>query len=342
MGIWDLNVSPMSLGGLLILVEELKILCEVHQACEADLCVVVDGQGPVISIPSWTDNRWAALTDSDSCKDAALLSVATGVEGIGTCFLAASMDELRHFMHHSGCSYVSWPPLSPEGTIDHQYGYSLFVQEYYRKQGRIPLLRCKADPIRWAVRFLKTHVAPSVPVAVHLKNKLRGADQRPDWYNAIHDEWHAFFQAAYDRYDIRFVLVGDDAIPERIRALPNVIVAQDWGGELLRDLALIQTAFAFMGVASGPAQMAIFGEAPYVIYKNPEHHIELMNREMGSSDRFVFSQPFQKLLRQFETRESILHEFDHIYAHTCRTDWANALEKLESSLAYAESDKFTS
>ena len=325
-GVWDLTVSPITLGGLLTLLEELKIWSEIHKSNAVDVCVVGDPTSLVLLSHLPTDKHWISLTDNSACKESGLLAMLLGMEGVETCYLFTSGADLQCFLHQAPYEYIPWPALTPQGSVYHQYGYTLFVQKYYRENRCIPFLSCKAEPLRWALEFIRNYVASSIPVVAHLKNKLRSSG-KPDWYNARFDEWDLFFQSICSRYDVKFLLIGNEPVPAEIRALPNVIVTQDLGSDLLKDLALVQIAYAFMGVASGPSQMAIFSETPYVIYKNPEYHVQRMMKEMGTSDRFVFATSFQKLLRRFETCDSLLQEFERIYASNPRKQWENRLKR---------------
>ena len=78
-------------------------------------------------------------------------------------------------------------------------------------------------------------------------------------------------------------LVGNEDVDNRITELPNVLLSRNFQSNISRDLAIIQISCAFMGMASGPCNMAIFSEIPYVIYKNPDHDAEQMALELGKA-----------------------------------------------------------
>ena len=172
-----------------------------------------------------------------------------------------------------------------------------------------------------------------MPVVVHLKNNPR----EQGCSNANFDAWFTFFERCVLRYDVKFILVGNETTDQRILGLPNVLVAQGVEGNLSRELALIQTALAFMGMASGPCNMAVFSDVPYVIFKNPDHHVRETALELGQADRFPFAVGFQKLLREFETADRLMSEFRLLYTSSSRQDWERRLDGLRH--AHAESEE---
>ena len=316
MGVWDLSLSYMSIGDLLILIEELKILSNKKILSESfDIAVI--GQPESVGLTHRFDGRpWILITDKDNFQSSSLISMLMGLEGVERCYFFQTTAALGRFLDSNSNQYFLWPELQSGGSVDHQYGYTLFIQDYYRKAGHIPFLYCKSDLIRWAQGFIREHADQKLPIAVHLKNKIRPSG-KPDWYNARFDQWHLFFTSAQNRFDAKFILIGNEPIPSEIRNLSNVVISMEHGGNLIRDLALIQTSAAFMGVASGPCQVAMFGKTPYVIYKNPEHHVERMYEELGDLDRYIFALPMQKFFRRFEVRDHLLVEFESLYDYLC-------------------------
>lgn len=324
LGIWDLRVSPVSLGSLLILVEELQMQRTIHRTDFADICVVGDAPHLLPIRGMKANGGLVTLLDSAICKDSALLSALLDMEGIGVCYLCDTIAALRVFLRTSPYPYVMWPTLNEQGLVSHRYASTTFAQRFYCENGFIPYLSCKAEPIRWAIQCVGRYVIPCIPVVVHLKNNPNEQGSS----NADFDAWLAFFKACYQQYDVMFIVIGGEEIDQRVRRLPNTLVARDFGSNLSRDLALIQTAFVFMGMASGPCNMALFSETPYIIYKNPDHDAEQMALELGQHDRFPFATPFQKVLRVFETRENLMSEFAHVYTHVNRQDWERRLANL--------------
>lgn len=324
-GIWDLNLSPITIGGLLTLLEELKVLGEQHQATEVELGIswIPDDSSPLSNLLG--QNSHISLTESHAFSDVPLLAMLLDMEGVAACHLFRTGMDLQDFLTQMTKPYITWPPLNSEGKVDYEYNYTHLIQKFFNERGYIPTLSSKTASRQWAIEFVRDRVLPSIPIIVHLKNHIRASGQ-PDWYNACLEEWQAFFQTAQSRYDAKFLLIGNEAIPKNIQVLPNVIVMQDSDSNLLKDLALIPLSYAFMGVASGPSNMAIFNRLPYVIYKNPEHHVQMMRKELGTSDQFVFATPHQKFYRRFETCNDIFKEFDRIWKNNSTLDWKSRFE----------------
>ena len=91
--------------------------------------------------------------------------------------------------------------------------------------------------------------------------------------------WVSFLEKAVLKFDVKFLLIGNEPLPEKIHKLPNVIISQSQGNSLINDLALIQASFAFMGSSSGPNRMAFCSSVPYLIYKHPDHHVDEMKKD---------------------------------------------------------------
>ena len=81
------------------------------------------------------------------------------------------------------------------------------------------------------------------------------------------------------------------------------------------DLALIQACPLFMGMMSGPANMALFGNNPYLIFKNPDHHAAEMALEIGNNDHYPFALGYQKVLRIWDTAEILIDSFTNATEH---------------------------
>ena len=86
----------------------------------------------------------------------------------------------------------------------------------------------------------------------------------------------------------------------------------------------------FLGMASGPCNVAIFSKIPYAIYKNPDHHSKEMKRELGTKDHFSFAGSYQKIYRMKETEANLREHFFSIYDHLCNSSF-------KESSSYADS-----
>lgn len=317
LGVWDISITQPGLGGLLIFVEELKMQQIIEKAEYIDLCFVGDvSQTLSMRKVCGTDRLFTPLSTED-CKGSPILTALLGLECIDLCYQCSSFENLQEFVLNSSYHYTLWPSVGEQGILNYDYGNTLFLKKFFKDYSFIPYLSCREELARWAMGFLQSYVFPSMPVVIHLKNN----PNEENCSNANFDEWFSFFRACNLHYDVKFILIGNEEIDKRIHNLPNTILARDFGSNLSRDLALIQTACIFMGMASGPCQMALFSDVPYVIYKNPDHHAKEMQLEMGREDQFPFASSLQKVLRVFETQENLMSVFDFLYTNVKRSDW---------------------
>lgn len=315
LGLWDLRAQAPGLGNLIILVEEMLVRAEQSGGGVEGLCFVVGGShGPV------------RRAEAGAVPFGQILEAFKAIDRL---YLAPDLNAVREFAGQHPGAFNLWPELKAEdsrGFLAHTYGDSRFLQQYCRERGRIPFVGMKAPHVRWALDLYDRRIAPRLPIVVHLKN-VAGC---PDESNANFDAWHAFLDACRGRADVAFVLIGNEPVDERILGLPNVVTSRSAGAVLAGDLALVQTAFAYMGMAAGPCAMAMFGPAPYLVFKNPVQHADQMKLELGTADHFAFARPGQKILRVRETRDSLLDEFEMVMSSARRSDWEERLGRLRA------------
>lgn len=332
LGVWDVRKAPVSSGGLVLLVEDLQAQVLVHGGYIAGICFIGGPSGLSLDADSGVDISLPVMRlDAVACEASSLLAALLSMEGVNDCYQAGSIVSVREFVSRQREICV-WPPLDDidaDGRLDYPYGTTFFIQRFYREYGSIPSLSMKPKPVCWALDFIQNHVSPTLPVVVHLKNnpRERGCS------NARFREWAAFFKTCEHRYDAKFILVGNEDIDDIVCKLSNVVVAREYGSSLPYDLALIQTAFIFMGMASGPCNMALFGDTSYLIYKNPDHHAEQMALEFGAADCLPFATQQQKFLRKFETAAGLMSEFAVLFSDANRDRWERRLVDMRCSMA---------
>lgn len=311
MGVWDTRALKPALGCLLVFIEELKIQQFIHKAEHIDVCFLGDAE-QIANRNTVQDkgNGQLLILDKESCRKSFQPGVLLDIDNITAYYQCDSFSDLQNYVHSSVCEYIVWPSKDGDAITGHDFDTTLAVQDFFEKHSFIPYLSCRPELTEWAINFLQSHSSTGIPVVVHLKNnpKEQGCS------SAAFDAWVAFFEACGLDYDVKFVLIGNEEIDKRIYRLPNVVIARDFESTLLRDLALIQAAAVFMGMASGPSLMALFSDVPYILYKNPDHHSEAMRRELGTEDRYPFATPLQKIFRLTETKENLLSNFDLLYA----------------------------
>lgn len=295
LGVWDLRAAEITLGGLLLFVEELLIAARRRFLPEAYDIAVVRNENRV------TGDGVASLT-KENCEGHPALSVLFELAGTRRFFLIEE-NALSKFVEDN--SYDIWPTKSMKPA--YRYGTTIFVQKFFKEQKFIPYLSCGLQARKRALDFYQKHAAPYLPVVVHLKNNPRHQNQS----NANLPAWFEFFARCRLREKMKFILIGNEDPGPKIRGLSNVVLSRDHGDDLGRDLALIEMAFLFMGMASGPCNLAIFSDVPYLIFKNPDHHAQEMKLELGDEDHFVFAKAAQKMLCVVETGAILVREWEN-------------------------------
>ncbi len=315
LGIWDLRSSPLSIGGVLVFLEELQILCTQQHAETVDFCIVsdlLDGQK--------VTTKSAMQRYQEQSRVIGTLMLPPSIQGIGDCYWFESENSLRLHLSRTDCEYQVWPESAFDNNLVYPYSDTTFTQNYFRQKGSIPYLSFTEEHQLWAQKFIMEHVHPYLPIVVYLKNN----PQMPGCSNADFQEWLLFFQA-HHKYDVRFIIIGNDDFDEALRQIENVIIARDYDSFLVRDLALVQEAYFFMGMASGPTMAAVYSETPYIIFKNPGHDVAQMEHELGDKNHFSFATLLQKLLRQNDTEETITEQFINLYTRYSRKEWEHRM-----------------
>ena len=295
-GIFDLARSGGSLGTLLILLEELGIQRRIHAAQSCEVVFIADaGQlFPTLSLES-------ASTFRGKANLAVLAKVARAMSGIACCHEPGNID--ADSLTRSGC--IFWP--DPERLMQgaHLYDSTAAIQSFFSRSGGIPRLSVKGELLAWAKLYLEEKSGGRLPVAVHLKNNPYVRGQSNAGFNA----WKALFSCECCS-DAHFFLLGDDEVDGSFHSMPNVTITRKDGIPLEGCLALIQASAMFMGMMSGPANMALFGETPYAIFKNPNHHAAEMAVEIGAADAYPFALANQRVLRIWDTPENLIGAFE--------------------------------
>jgi hypothetical protein len=195
---------------------------------------------------------------------------------------------------------LNWPPISVNELHKYPYGYTDLIRKAHSMN--LSMSYASLKKVNDCVYKLIDASDESFLVAVHLKNSAPSVNMS-HLCNAHLQVWLDFF-SLMEKYkpNIRFIGLGDDELPLQYSALSNFQLSRSQGfSSIVDDIGLIQTADAFMGVASGPAQFAIFRNTPYLIAKNPKFHTEEMQIELGDQQSFSFAKNNQYFIRQFES-----------------------------------------
>jgi len=314
LGIWNIDVSPLTLGGLILFIEELQIQQIIHKIDSVELCILGKDIQTARSYPvshfGNIPSELAGNCDANIIKQVSTIPIIRDFSNISRCYLVSSYKEFQRVFNKKHNSYILWPDIKAKKNDDYKYSNTQYTQQFFLDNGYIPYPKCKGDSLNWAKQFLNKNVLPAVMVVIHLKNNQNAKNCS----NADFDAWYGFFKHYTEKTDTKFILIGNEPIDSRILTLPNVIVTRNYESTLSRDLALISQAAIFMGMSSGPCNIAVLSEIPFIIYKNPDHDVEEMKLELGKNIRFPFSTGSQKFLRIFETVENLIQEFDETYS----------------------------
>ena len=287
-----MEASDLSLGSSIIFAQELLIQKHIKKLVNIDICVIDKTVG----------SQKKVLLGNELKKKYQFANVISQFEGFGNCFRAQSLHEIKSVIEKN--DYYAWPQMDIIEGARFSYETTIRVQDYYKKLGFFPALKLKKNYIIWVKKFFRTVSERSLPVVVHLKNKT-GAEGLS---NANMNVWYDFFRNCEQIENIKFILIGNEVISNKISKLKNVVISKKYGSNIFRDLALIEASFCFLGMSSGPCNMAIFSDVPYVIFKNPAHHKKEMKQELKGENKFIFSREDQKFFLAYETVNILSNE----------------------------------
>jgi len=108
------------------------------------------------------------------------------------------------------------------------------------------------------------------------------------------------------------VIIGNDPLPEDFSQDPSVRFLGREGISLATQIALSERACLYVGMASGMASSVTFSDTPYLLYKHPEYHPELMDRELGKFDSLPWANRRQKIFRKIPNSIDVVAEIERI------------------------------
>jgi hypothetical protein len=194
-----------------------------------------------------------------------------------------------------------WPSTDELAASTHDFDTTLRLQQTYAQNGVLPRIRVRREIRDDARRYMRS--TSDVALAIHFKNQP-GAES-----NGIINVWRDFIEA---RVETRFFLIGSDPVPAEIGVLKNVKTVAVHTLDLAFHIAVVNEADGFIGMQSGPSVFAILSDMPYVVFKNPTHHVTEMVREIGSNDCYTFAHSCQKVWREYETEARLNEALDMI------------------------------
>ena len=163
----------------------------------------------------------------------------------------------------------------------------------------LPSLSWNVDVTKQASQYIKQFA--NKYVLVSLKNFK---SDFPD-SNAKLDVWITAMRKLTRTRDFKFLIVGEDNLPEVLPSNKFIVNLQTQEISLKIQLAIISRSRLFIGTASGMATPAILGSNPYTIYKHPEHHVDSIKQEVVGN-RFPFAQESQNIQICIPTADQIV------------------------------------
>lgn len=282
--LWDLEITGTGMGAFLIFQEELLMYRSLLNAQHIEMYVYLGD----INIP---------------------LSYLASLAQLNPFLTALHfIKDKKEFVHHFPAGDVfQWPSLNVDNNCSY-FGSTLHIQKLWMKTKKMFLLQSPPSIMIQAKNWLKSYVPYGhYPVTIHLKNN--NVDSQS---NANQEEWLKLLKKN-KRHPLKFILIGNEPYDERFYDCPNCVITQKKGGCLDLELALIQLSFFFMGMSSGPCNLAVLSDLPYLVWKHPDHHSHQMDEELDENGQLIFSNHNQKFIRGIDTFERLDHELNTLY-----------------------------
>jgi len=292
---WEIEKEPVRLGSLCIFISNLQCYAKLSGLCVGQLALI--GSNAEIS----------NLTGIKELKKDLLLRQDLEGHWLGILFDALELDCICTYessedffsKHQQQILFPNLEICKAANITGSPYNTTRITSLLHKEYGEAPHLDLKQNKPSFGNKFT---------VCVHLKNASQGDTES----NANFSTWKEFISLKAP-LDIQFLLIGSDTVPEDIKSLPNVISLHDEGLSIVDQLACIQQSSAFMGMVSGPANVAILSQVPYIIFKHPLHHAEVMQKEIGDADHYDFAKQNQHIVRKHETPELLSLFLDRVY-----------------------------
>lgn len=272
--IWDRSCESVTLGGLLILRQEMEQLAKLCEANRMTFFIVGE------------QNAHTKKSDLSLARSILKSKYPITIE-------------------------VQERPSDPVWPLTDEMGEPFFSYQSFGRVVRLTRLIGEPPTLNWDSsnknEALKLrNCFPGKLYTLHLKQTGQGnlSDS-----NANMNSWHRFLKEQTTNRRCAFLILGDEEIPEDILKLPGVHKATAMQIPLATQLCLVSLSDGFLGMASGFCQAAILSKTPYVIFKHPQHHPEEMKRELGNLDAFPFASPLQKIWRLEDRVENIAKAF---------------------------------
>ena len=229
LGVWNLRGDRLSLGCLLIFLEELRIQQLIHKAEYIDLCFIGDGSKILSGNEVCGKDGLLRVLGKECCNKSIIITTLLDIDNINLYYQCDSFRILQNFISDASCEYILWPSANEQEILNYNCDNTFTVQKFFQNYSFIPYLSCRIGLLDWAINFLQSNVFPSIPVVIHLKNN----PEEQNCSNANFDAWIAFFETCNVRYNAKFILIGNEKIDKRITTVKDFFMCKYGVGYVL-------------------------------------------------------------------------------------------------------------
>ncbi len=307
--IYDFSSQPFSLGDILIFQEVALVLRNMRNLDTVDIALVYDPSKPAVADPAFA----YVSPENFLFHLSSILPAAQVNPYLGSLLLFDSHRRMEAYVADNIEDYYVWPSLGD--YVSHEYlfydCFNRLFTDYFSEHGELPVLNSRSAVSSWALKFMQQHAASAVPVSVQLRRNPATPARNSDY-----DSWIRFFRYCENRYPVKFIILcSPSEIDPLMRDLPNVVIAKDQHTTLEQDLGLIEASSIHMGPSSGPGTMALFSRKPFCMF-GFDVSFSLLNGfiEDAHRIRYFFSTREQYWIRQTETYELLVQEFEYLWS----------------------------
>lgn len=325
LGIYHFQEHAGYLGDMVDYLEILNVLRVQHRLAKIDLCYVDDPSNPNQPVSR-------VRIESSSNYKAMMVQLHALLPALGSVLQFDSDAAFETFFRSQYRRYVCWPRYSYFHSWPSRVDYSRLsergyayannyapLDNYFEHWGPLPKLTCPSQLLDWARNFVRSKVAPALPVALQIRfnadSPLRNTDV---------DAWIGFLRRMEQRDDVKFLILcrREEILPE-LRQLRNVIYSKDHASEVLEDIALLQVSHFSLFPDAGFVQFPWFCALPTIYFGKVKHEfIERRYRnESGQGLRFL--SPWQRRIFGPYTQETLEREFRRLWDDLTAANWKN-------------------
>lgn len=295
-GLWDTTIADNKLGTLLLFQEELLLLSEINASEEVNLIFTYNEKANLLPLYSSLVQLNPHVHDVFYIRNLKLFKILD-FEKLNNHTIIWPTDEWKNH-----CSYT---------------GSTLAIQDLWKETGKIINLETPVNTRKKTARWLYERLDGRLPAVIHLRNT-----PEEQIGNANISAWAAFFDYCQDKgYPVLFILIGNDPVDKRLTGCKNILLVKDHWQSIELDLALIEIGILFMGMASGPCNMAMLSDKPYLVWKHPNHHADQMIRELHDQLQFPFAVENQQFMRDWDTTDKLIEQFERVYPKLNINNW---------------------